>query len=104
MVRVAIMWVGMCIIKKNTNMKNILKKLLTIFSLSVIIGANLLSNTVVFAASNYYTNSSGNKVHVPEYKEVSPTGSSALCRDKTYSFSQHKRGTCSHHGGVSKWL
>ncbi|WP_289144502.1 DUF3761 domain-containing protein, partial [uncultured Bacteroides sp.] len=28
----------------------------------------------------------------------------ALCRDGTYSFSKSRRGTCSHHGGVAKWL
>jgi hypothetical protein len=33
-----------------------------------------------------------------------PQGATALCRDGTYSFSQHRSGTCSHHGGVSKWL
>ena len=33
-----------------------------------------------------------------------PSGATALCRDGTYSFSQHRRGSCSHHGGVSKWL
>jgi 5-methylcytosine-specific restriction endonuclease McrA len=27
-----------------------------------------------------------------------------LCRDGTYSFSAHRSGTCSHHGGVAKWL
>lgn len=29
---------------------------------------------------------------------------SAICRDGTYSFSAHRRGTCSHHGGVARWL
>jgi hypothetical protein len=33
-----------------------------------------------------------------------PPGATALCRDGTYSFSQHRSGTCSHHGGVAKWL
>ena len=31
----------------------------------------------------------------------SPT---ARCRDGSYSFSQHRSGTCSHHGGVAQWL
>src|SRR5262249_53652195 len=31
-------------------------------------------------------------------------GATALCRDGTYSFSQHRSGTCSHHGGVARWL
>ena len=33
-----------------------------------------------------------------------PSGASAICRDGTYSYSAHRRGTCSHHGGVSQWL
>jgi len=33
-----------------------------------------------------------------------PPGATALCRDGTYSFSRHHSGTCSHHGGVTKWL
>ena len=30
-------------------------------------------------------------------------GASAVCADGTYSFSQHRSGTCSHHGGVHWW-
>ena len=33
-----------------------------------------------------------------------PTGASAQCKDGTYSFSAHRRGTCSHHGGVATWI
>jgi hypothetical protein len=33
-----------------------------------------------------------------------PAGASAQCRDGSYSFSQHRRGTCSHHGGVALWM
>jgi hypothetical protein len=33
-----------------------------------------------------------------------PAGASAQCRDGTYSFSRSRRGTCSHHGGVARWL
>jgi len=36
--------------------------------------------------------------------EPIPAGASAKCRDGTYSFSEHHRGTCSHHGGVASWL
>lgn len=28
----------------------------------------------------------------------------ALCVDGTYSYSQHRQGTCSHHGGVAYWF
>src|SRR3989338_1647390 len=53
---------------------------------------------------NYYTNVDGNQVHSPAYSNTAPAGDSAQCRDGTYSFSQHRSGTCSHHGGVSSWL
>ncbi|MEK7605785.1 MAG: DUF3761 domain-containing protein [Patescibacteria group bacterium] len=53
---------------------------------------------------NYYTNSAGNEVHSPAYSNSVPAGATAICGDGTYSFSQSRRGTCSHHGGVSQWL
>lgn len=28
---------------------------------------------------------------------------SAICNDGTYSYSLHRQGTCSHHGGVDSW-
>ncbi len=53
----------------------------------------------------YYTNNEGQRVHSPAYSSGSvPAGATALCGDGTYSFSQHRSGTCSHHGGVAKWL
>jgi hypothetical protein len=33
-----------------------------------------------------------------------PPGATARCRDGTYSYSAHRSGTCSHHGGVAVWL
>jgi len=55
---------------------------------------------------NYYINVDGNTVHSPAYSETGqvPAGATAQCRDGTYSFSQHRQGTCSHHGGVIRWL
>ena len=35
--------------------------------------------------------------------KISYYGPTALCRDKTYSYSANHRGTCSHHGGVKAW-
>jgi hypothetical protein len=52
----------------------------------------------------YYTNVSGHRVHSPVFANRRPAGASAQCRDGTYSFSEHHRGTCSHHGGVTRWL
>ena len=54
--------------------------------------------------SNYYTNVDGNAVHRPMFSREAPSGASAQCRDGSYSFSQHRRGTCSYHGGVARWL
>jgi len=54
--------------------------------------------------NNYYTNVSGHRVHSPAFSKSVPAGASAECRDGTYSFSENRRGTCSHHGGVKRWL
>lgn len=53
---------------------------------------------------SYYTNSYGNRVQSPTRYDSRPAGATALCRDGTYSFSQSRRGTCSHHGGVARWF
>jgi hypothetical protein len=57
-------------------------------------------------SADYYRNSDGVCVHRPVKTQGSavPQGATAQCRDGSYSFSQHRRGTCSHHGGVVKWL
>jgi len=54
-------------------------------------------------SSLYYTNVSGHRVHRPMFSAHPPHGWSAQCADGSYSFSEHHRGTCSHHGGVSRW-
>ena len=51
-----------------------------------------------------YMNSAGQTVKRPENCSGAPQGATAQCRDGTYSFSQSRRGTCSHHGGVARWL
>jgi Protein of unknown function (DUF3761) len=51
-----------------------------------------------------YENSSGNIVCRPEESPTAPAGATAQCADGTYSFSEHRSGTCSHHGGVAEWL
>jgi len=51
-----------------------------------------------------YTNSDGNTVPDPVSAPAAPAGATAQCNDGTYSFSQHRSGTCSHHGGVAVWL
>ncbi|OJY43816.1 MAG: hypothetical protein BGP03_07765 [Pseudonocardia sp. 73-21] len=54
--------------------------------------------------ANSYINSSGNCVPRPVAAASAPPGATAQCKDGEYSFSQHRSGTCSGHGGVSRWL
>jgi Protein of unknown function (DUF3761) len=44
------------------------------------------------------------QAQVVQTDSSSPAGATAKCADGTYSFSQHRSGTCSHHGGVAEWL
>jgi len=50
-----------------------------------------------------YTNVDGHRVRRPVHVLTPPTGWTARCRDGSYSFSEHHRGTCSRHGGVARW-
>ncbi|MFL6726012.1 MAG: DUF3761 domain-containing protein [Sphingomicrobium sp.] len=51
-----------------------------------------------------YVSSDGDCVHRPVAAATAPASASAQCNDGTYSFSEHRSGTCSHHGGVAEWL
>lgn len=51
-----------------------------------------------------YTNTYSTEVQSPTHYNAIPEGACAVCRDGSYSFSQNRRGTCSHHGGVARWL
>ena len=62
------------------------------------------SDQTIIHTSDGYINSRGNYVPSPAYSNTVPRGASAQCNDGTYSFSQSRRGTCSHHGGVASWL
>jgi hypothetical protein len=65
-----------------------------------------LSDQRIVSVRRGYTNSRGEHVASPvrTLDGQPPTGASAKCRDGTFSFSRSRRGTCSHHGGVSRWL
>lgn len=57
------------------------------------------------SSDDYYTNTYGERVRRPTFSnDGPPAGASAQCRDGSYSFSRSRRGTCSHHGGVARWL
>jgi Protein of unknown function (DUF3761) len=49
----------------------------------------------------YYEDVNGTCVEDPG---SDPRMGTAVCRDGTYSHSQHCSGTCSGHGGVQEWL
>ncbi len=50
-----------------------------------------------------YINSDGHVVKDPRCIDDS-AGARYLCRDGSYSFSEHRQGACSRHGGVEKDL
>jgi len=60
----------------------------------------------ILLSHRHYKASNGQDVHAPakSMQDVVPAGASAKCRDGSYSFSQNRRGTCAHHGGVGAWL
>ncbi|MDR3510189.1 MAG: DUF3761 domain-containing protein [Caulobacteraceae bacterium] len=68
------------------------------------LAALLLVVPAAAVGGDYYTNVSGHAVHRPVHASHAPAGATARCRDGTWSFSEHHRGTCSHHGGVAVWL
>jgi len=53
-----------------------------------------------------YWNAAGEWVQSPTWTTDGqpPAGATAKCRDGSFSFSNTRRGTCSWHGGVGKWL
>nr|WP_079016721.1 DUF3761 domain-containing protein [Mycobacterium tuberculosis] len=64
--------------------------------------------TSVFACpSGYYEKVDGQCIPAPRQVPPgsgAPPGATAICRDGSYSFSTHRSGTCSRHGGVLSWL
>lgn len=60
------------------------------------------ASTATNCENGTYVNSAGNTVCRPS--RTNTGGATAICEDGTYSYSQSRRGTCSHHGGVQSWL
>jgi hypothetical protein len=52
----------------------------------------------------HYINSSGHCVPRPGTTPVEGKKASARCKDGNLSYSEHRSGTCSGHGGVAEWL
>jgi Protein of unknown function (DUF3761) len=51
----------------------------------------------------YVSKTTGDCVPDPQQMPTPPPGWHAQCRDGSYSFSEHRSGTCSGHGGVKQW-
>ena len=87
-----------------------MKKLKVLFAFTLLgftsVGApsSAHAQKMVECSSTYYLNAYGNCVKRPASSSRVPAGATAQCRDGTYSFSQSRRGTCSYHGGVRRWL
>jgi hypothetical protein len=71
---------------------------------SVAPGARSPQNETDLKSHRYYENRDHHWVHSPSqtYSGQRPTDASAQCADGSYSFSEHRSGTCSHHGGVAR--
>ena len=71
-------------------------KKIVVSALAVVLSLGIVGTTVTALAKT--------KTPAPIKVQQAPIGATAKCKDGSYSFSQTRRGTCSHHGGVSKWL
>jgi hypothetical protein len=61
-------------------------------------------NEADLRSHTYYENPDHHAVHSPSqtYSGQRPPDTTAQCSDGSYSFSEHRSGTCSHHGGVAR--
>lgn len=65
-------------------------------------GSYVAPPQTVHCENGSYVNSAGNTVCRPS--QTNTGSATAICGDGSYSYSQSRRGTCSHHGGVARWL
>jgi hypothetical protein len=72
-------------------------------ALAACVASGGVAKPYTHTGGDYYTNSSAHRVHRPMQSIRAPSGATAHCRDGSWSFSEHHRGTCSHHGGVGSW-
>jgi hypothetical protein len=94
---------------KNTSLRR-----LALFFLTVLLALNsAAAHAYAYSTPNEsdldnhqsYRNHDGHSVHSPAHSRsgAAPDGATAQCRDGTWSFSRHRSGTCSRHGGVAAW-
>jgi hypothetical protein len=65
--------------------------------LVAVVGLSLLAPAVAIAPSGCFND-------VDNICAPAPQGATAVCRDGSYSFGQHRTATCSRQGGVLRWL
>ncbi|KIA81767.1 hypothetical protein QR66_03155 [Chromobacterium piscinae] len=65
--------------------------------------AKRVAGSTNLATEDSYINHDGQKIRRPMHAGRKPADATAHCRDGSYSFSAHHRGTCLHHGGVAEW-
>jgi len=59
---------------------------------------------VAYAGSYASSSGTGTQSDSSGSTSGSSSGATAQCVDGSYSYSQHRSGTCSHHGGVDHWI
>ena len=74
-----------------------------LFAAAFAIALAVAGSAGAFCDDAHYVNSSGHCVRRPVHASHARPGATAKCSDGTWSFSEHHRGTCSHHGGVAFW-
>lgn len=101
--------------KENDVMKLRTKRTIASLVMAAAFATLTLAPTVTLAASSASQSSAAKNTNKSRSKKPvnanakakaneAPAGATAECRDGTYSYSAHRRGTCSHHGGVKRWL
>ena len=59
---------------------------------------------IVASAPAQFSDNTWQRAEPLAQSSADPAGATAQCRDGSYSFSRTHSGTCSHHGGVGRWL
>ncbi|MFJ1969329.1 DUF3761 domain-containing protein [Streptomyces sp. NPDC087903] len=72
-------------------------------TLAAVAMAGALVTPVATATSAEAATCAHHTVGVCKANSHHPRGATAKCKDGTYSYSKHFRGTCSHHHGVHYW-
>lgn len=78
-------------------------RLLVYLSVSFCVAISASSVSAYCNKSGSYINSDGHVVKDPRCADDS-AGARYICRDGSYSFSEHRQGACSRHGGIDKVL